>query len=87
MSKYDEFFEEPQEFNNETTVFHYEWTEEQIISYVTDNLGEFDKTRLKSGLVRFGFPPEFVVDYQELGACWYTGAREGKGSRKVWIYS
>ena len=84
--KYDETFEEPLQFTDGTFVFHGEWTREQCLDYTQCQLGESDKTKLKRGLVRFGFPPAFVEDHDELGACWYTGASEGRGAKKVWIY-
>jgi len=86
MSKFSEYFSEAQAFNNGTFVIDGSLDEVDAALKISIKACEpVSPSELQRDRVRFGFAPEFVEDYQDLGACWYTGA-SGKGSKAVWVY-
>lgn len=88
MSKFEEYFSEAQSFNNDTYVIDGSLDRVDAALQISIKICEGVKVNpenLQRDRVRFGFAPEFVEDYQDLGACWYTGAT-GKGSKEVWVY-
>ena len=86
MSKFDEYFSEPQYFSNGTYVITGELDRVDAALQISLKSGEeVDPNKLERDRVRYGFAPEYVEDYQDLGACWYSGA-SGKGSKEVWVY-
>ncbi len=84
--KFKEYFSEPQYFSDGTYVVSGEFSREEAAKLFADELGdEVLPEDLKEDRVRFGYPPEFVVDCDSLdGAIWYTGAA-GIGSKPVWV--
>ena len=86
MSKFKEYFSEPQAFNNGTYVIDADIDPVDAALMIGSEVGEVvNPEDLQPDRVRFGFAPEYVEDYQDLGACWYTGAH-GKSSKAVWVY-
>jgi hypothetical protein len=86
VSKFDEYFSEPQSFNNGMLVISADIDPVDAALMISSEVGEIvNPEDLEPERVRFGFAPEWVEDYQDLGACWYTGA-SGKGSKAVWVY-
>jgi len=87
MSKFDEDFDEPMYFTHGCYVITGKISREEAAKRFSDYDGEeVSPDELTSERVRFGFPPEFVEDREDLGACWYTGAGKGKGTQPVWVY-
>lgn len=88
MSKYSEYFSEPQRFTDGSYVISGELSREQAALEISAEICEaVEPSSLHLGRVRFGFPPEFVADRDDFdGPIWYTGAGEGKGTKPVWIY-
>jgi hypothetical protein len=85
MGKFEETFDEPVYFSDGSYVISGEYSAEDAASIFSDYMGEEIKPdMLGKDYVRFGFPPEYVEDREELGSCWFTGARKGKGSKAVW---
>jgi len=85
MSKFDEYFREPQYFSNGAYVLSGAITRNQAAELLAEYVDEeVNPESLESSRVRFGFPPDSVEGWQD-GACWYTGAT-GKGSKPVWVY-
>ena len=86
MSKFEEEFNEPMTFSDGTYVINGEYSREDAAEYISECFGEdINPEALRMERVRFGFPPEFVEDREGLGACWYTGAGDGKGTKPVWV--
>lgn len=87
MGKFKDYFAEPVYFTGEMYVIDGELDVENVIeifSYHFDE--EFSADDLRRDFVRFGYPPEDVAEREELGACWYTGAKKGKGAMPVWVF-
>ena len=89
MSKFEEYFSEAQSFNNGTYVIDGSLDRVDAALKISLEIGEeVDPDNLERDRVRYGFAygfaPEYVEDYQDLCACWYTGA-SGKGSKEVWV--
>ncbi len=86
MTKFEQYFNEPACFSNSTYVLNgaYSVTEAAAIfsEYFDD---EVSPDMLSTDLVRYGYPPENVEDREELGACWFSGARNIPGSKPVWV--
>jgi len=88
MPKFEDVFDEPVYFSDGTYVVSGEYSAEGAAIKFSDYTGEdIRPDMLNKDRVRFGFPPEGVEDREELGSCWYTGARSGKGSKPVWVYN
>lgn len=88
LSKFSEYFSEPQRFTNGTYVINGEIDRAQAALEISAEIGEpVSPSELHAGRVRFGFPPEFVEDRDDFdGPIWYSGAGNGKGTKPVWIY-
>jgi hypothetical protein len=88
MSKFSDYFSEPQHFTDGTWVIDGSFDRTQAALEISAAIGdEVEPESLELGLVRFGFPPEFVQDRDDFdGPIWYTGAKKGKGSKSVWIF-
>jgi hypothetical protein len=84
--KFSDYFNEPQHFTDESCVISGEYSREKAAELIAEEMGdEVLPEDLKEDRVRFGFPPESVVDcYHADGAIWYTGA-SGVGSKSVWV--
>ena len=87
MSKFNEYFKEVQLFSDGTLVISGEYSQKKAAKKFSIYTGEdISMNQLHVDVVRFGFPPSCIEDYdREDGSCWYTGA-SGKGSKLVWIY-
>ncbi|WP_415912485.1 hypothetical protein [Neptuniibacter sp. QD37_11] len=91
MSKFDEFFAQPQCFSDGRWVLSGKIPKAEAATLLSEALmeaGEIDEPLspedLETSRARYGFAPEYVEEMQgEL--CWYTGA-SGKGSQEVWVY-
>ena len=87
MGKFEEVFSEPMSFSDGTYVISGEYSKEDAAEYMSEHLGEaIAPESLTGDRVRFGFPPEYVAEREELGACWFTGAGNGKGTKPVWVW-
>jgi len=87
MSKFDDLFNAPVYFSNECTVISGKMSKEDAAEILGDYLGEnITADDLEPDRVRFGFPPDNVLEREDLGACWYSGAGSGKGTQPVWVY-
>ncbi len=85
MSKFDEYFSEPQYFSHGAYVMSRKLSREDAAKQLEEALGEpIDPEELEFERVRYGFAPEDIED-RPSEACWYTGAY-GKGSIPVWVY-
>lgn len=83
---FEEYFSEPNYFSDGTYVIDGSYSAEYAAKAFSEEIGEeISPEALEKDLVRFGFPPEFVEERESLGACWYTGAKKGKGSKPVWV--
>jgi len=88
VSKFDETFNEPECFSDGTYVVTGKIAAAAAAARFSEYFGEEVKPEsLEKDWVRFGFPPDSVAEADELGACWHTGSRKGKGSQPVWVYS
>jgi len=86
MAKFEDTFNEPIGFSDGSYVISGHYSVDEAAKMFSEDLGDDIKPdALRKDVVRFGFPPEFVEDGNELGACWYTGAKKGKGSKPVWV--
>lgn len=86
MGKFEDSFNEPMSFSDNTLVLSGEFSIEDAADMFSNYTGEDIKPdQLSKDRVRFGFCPEFVEDREDLGACWYTGAGTGKGTKPVWV--
>ena len=86
MGKFEETFDEPVSFSDNTLILSGVYTAEDAAMRFSDYTGEdIRPDQLSKERVRFGFPPESVEDGNDLGACWYTGAGDGKGTKPVWV--
>jgi len=86
MGKFEDRFNEPMQFSDNTLVLSGEYSREDAADIISNYIGEkVTPEQLENERVRFGFPPDFVEDSEELGACWYTGAGSGKGTKPVWV--
>ena len=84
MGKFKEEFNEPVQFSDNTLVIDGEISAEVAATAFSLYTGEEVKAEdLKKDSVRYGFAPENVEDMAGQ-SCWYTGGREGKGSKAVW---
>ena len=86
MGKFEDTFDEPNYFSDSTYVLSREYSAEEAAIRFSDYIGEeISPDQLRKDRVRFGYPPEHVEGHDELGACWYTGAGSGKGTKPVWV--
>ena len=86
MSKFEETFNDVVSFSDSTYVVSGYYSIEEAAKIIGNYIGEDIKPeQLEEERVRFGFPPDFVEDGDEIGACWYTGAGNGKGTKPVWV--
>ena len=85
MGKFEETFNDVVSFSDNTYVVSGEYSANEAAEIIGNYIGEDIKPeQLSKARVRFGFPPDFVEDGEDLGACWYTGAGDGKGTKPVW---
>lgn len=86
MGKFEEQFSEPNTFTDGTYIISGEFSREDAAEYISEWFGEDIRPEaLRAERVRFGYPPESVEDREGLGACWFTGAGNGKGTKPVWV--
>jgi hypothetical protein len=85
--KFDDYFAEPQYFTHGSYVVSGEYSREDAARLIAEETGEdVAPEDLKEDRVRFGFPPEDVIDCDPAdGPIWYTGAY-GHGSKAVWTW-
>jgi len=87
MGNFESTFDEPVYFSDGTYVINGEFSAEEAAVMFSDCIGEDVRpNQIEKNRVRFGFPPEYVEDREDLGACWYTGAGTGHGTKSVWVY-
>lgn len=85
MSKFEEQFNEVNHFSDNCLVISGYIPLSDAVEAFSEYIDDYvDEASVELKLVRYGFAPENVVDAEDLGACWYTGAKSGKGSKKVW---
>jgi hypothetical protein len=85
ISKFDDAFSEPMSMSNDSYVLSGSFTREEAAKCFSDYIDYHVRPEaLEVDRVRFGFPPANVADGEDLGACWYTGAK-GKGTKEVWV--
>mgnify|MGYP000511550447 CR=1 FL=1 len=88
MGKFEEVFEEPVYFSNGAYILNGNYSPEEAAIRFSDYIDEDIKPHmLHRDVVRYGFPPENVEDREAFCSCWYTGAKGGRGSKQVWVYS
>jgi hypothetical protein len=86
MGKFEETFDDVVSFSDNTYVVSGEYSANEAAEIIGNYIGEdIEPEQLQKERVRFGFPPDFVEDGKDLGACWYTGAGDGKGTKPVWV--
>lgn len=86
MGKFEEQFNEPMTFSDGTYVISGEYSRKDAAEYISEYFGEeISPESLAEERVRFGFPPDSVEDREGMGACWYTGAGNKKGTKPVWV--
>ncbi|MAK43120.1 MAG: hypothetical protein CMN80_03065 [Spongiibacter sp.] len=86
MAIFSETFSEPLYLSDGTYAITGEISAEQASDIFSEYLGEqIHPESLRRVHARYGFAPDYVEDHKELGACWYTGAKQGKGSKPVWV--
>ena len=88
MSKFSEYFREPQHFTDGSWVIDGTMDRSQAALEISTEIGKpVDPSQLREERVKFGFAPEFVADRDDFdGPIWYTGAGTGKGTKPVWVY-
>ena len=87
MSKFDDYFSEPQYFSDCSYVVSGDLSAEIAAEMISEELGDVILAEaLSKDRVRYGFAPENIEDMQG-EACWYTGAGNGKGTKPVWVYT
>tara|TARA_R110000772_G_scaffold211864_3_gene322404 strand:+ start:52 stop:315 length:264 start_codon:yes stop_codon:yes gene_type:complete len=87
MSKFEDYFSEPQYFSDCSYVVSGELSAEIAAEMISEDLGEvITASELTLDRVRYGFAPEHIED-MDGEACWYTGAGIGKGTKPVWVYT
>jgi len=85
MSKFEEVFTEPCCFSDGTYVIRGDIDKQEAHKAFENYFGEpVEIEGIEEDFVRFGFAPDFVEDMQG-EPCWFTGAKVGKGSKKVWV--
>jgi hypothetical protein len=87
VSKFEDYFSEPQYFSDCSYVVSGELSADIAAEMISEELGEvISASALALDRVRYGFAPENIEDMQGQ-ACWYTGAGNGKGTKPVWVYT
>ena len=85
MSKFKEYFKEPQYFTHGVYVVDGELSATEAARLFSIETGDDITTdMITEERVRYGFAPENVEDMAG-EACWYTGAGNGKGTKPVWM--
>jgi len=89
MAKFDDYFDEPLYFSDNTYVVTGKITAEEAAARFSGAVGEdITPSELHKDRVRFGFPPDCVEDRGSLDTpCWYSGAGDGNGTMPIWVFA
>ena len=86
MEDFKSRFKEPVYFSDGSYVLSGEYSIEEAAVFFSEALGEeIKQSDIKKDFVRFGILPEDVDHRDEVGRSWYTGAKDGRGSKAVWV--